>query len=53
MSINEEVFVTIKDFDNYMVSNLGNVKNAKTGRILRQRFDKDGYKLIVLCDKNS
>ena len=48
MSINEEVFLPIIDFDNYMVSNLGNVKNIKTGRILRQKLRKDGYKDICL-----
>ena len=47
VSINEEVFLPIKDFDNYMVSNLGNVKNATTGRILKQRLKK-GYKDICL-----
>ena len=46
MSINEEVFVMIKDFDNYMVSNLGNVKNATTNQIIKQRYDKYGYKRL-------
>ena len=52
VSINEEVFLPIKNFPDYCVSNLGNVKNIKTGRILRQRFDKDGYKEISIYDEN-
>ena len=46
MSINEEVFLPIIDFDNYMVSNLGNVKNATTNQIIKQRYNKYGYKRI-------
>jgi len=38
-----EEYKTIDDFENYEVSNLGNVRNKKTGRILKQRFDKYGY----------
>ena len=43
VSINEEVFLPIKNFDNYMVSNLGNVKNATTNKILKQSANKEGY----------
>ena len=40
----EEVFKTIKGFDNYEISNLGNVKNAKTGKIMKQELSKKaGY----------
>ena len=53
-SVNEEeIYVQIKDFQNYCVSNLGNVKNIKTNTILKQQFDKDGYKLINIYDENS
>jgi len=45
---NEEIYKEIKDFPNYHVSTFGNVKNIKTGRILKQRLRKDGYKDIVL-----
>ena len=45
----EEIYIQIKDFPNYQVSNLGNVKNIKTGRILKQRLKKNGYKDITLC----
>ncbi len=30
----KEAYVTIDDFPNYEVSNYGNVKNKKTGRVL-------------------
>ena len=30
-----EQWVTVKDYENYQVSNLGNVRNCKTGRILK------------------
>ena len=45
----EEEFLPIDGFDNYLVSNFGNVKNSKTNRILKPGNDKDGYKLINLC----
>ena len=48
----EEIYVQIKDFPNYCVSNLGNIKYIKTNTILKQRFDKYGYKRVNLYDKN-
>ena len=48
----EEIYVQIKDFPNYCVSNLGNIKYIKTNTILKQRFDKNGYKRVNLYDKN-
>ena len=38
-----ETFVKIEGFDNYEVSNLGKVRNIKSGRVLKPRLDKDGY----------
>ena len=35
----------------YEVSNLGNIRNSKTGRVLSQRV-RDGYKRINLKDEN-
>jgi len=49
---NEEIYKEIKDFPNYHISNFGNVKNIKTGRILKQRLRHDGYKDITLCVNN-
>ena len=39
----EEIYVPIKDFETYHVSNLGNVKNNKTGKILKQVINGRGY----------
>ena len=38
-----EEYRTIKDFETYEVSNLGNVRNVKTGRIMKTNVNKDGY----------
>jgi hypothetical protein len=44
----EEIYITIQEFPNYQISNLGNVKNVRTKRILSPQTDKDGYKLVCL-----
>ena len=44
-----EVFLPIENYDNYFVSNFGNIKNSKTNRILKPSIHKKGYKLVVLC----
>ena len=44
----EELFKRIDGYDNYFVSNFGNVKNSKTNRILKQKNHPNGYKLINL-----
>ena len=36
-----EEFKQIKNHESYIVSNLGNVINLETGRVLKQRFDRD------------
>jgi hypothetical protein len=41
----EEIWKDISSFPNYQVSNLGNVKNVKTGRILKQTMSKSGTSL--------
>ena len=38
-----ETFIKIDGFEKYEVSNLGKVRNIKSGRILKPRIDKDGY----------
>ena len=43
-----EMFLPIKNYDNYCVSNFGNIKNLKTNRILKSRNHNQGYKLISL-----
>ena len=43
-----EEYKIIKGYENYSVSNFGNVKNNKTDRILKPKIDKDGYKRLQL-----
>lgn len=38
-----EIWKKIADFENYEVSNLGNVRNAKTGRIMKPHKNTVGY----------
>ena len=44
-----EKWKDIKDYENYEVSNLGRVKNKKTGRILKPEKTRDGYMRVSLC----
>jgi len=44
-----EEYRIIKGYENYSVSNFGNVKNNKTDRILSQKINKHGYKGLQLC----
>ena len=53
----KEEWKYIKDYPNYMVSNLGNVKSLnyrRTGKehLLKQTTNNDGYKLVVLHNDN-
>lgn len=45
-----EEYKLIKNFENYSVSNLGNVKNNNTNKILKQH-NSHGYKLVHLNGK--
>jgi hypothetical protein len=47
-----EEYRKIKGFENYEVSNIGNVRNVETGRILKQSTDKKGYKKLGLRKDN-
>ena len=50
MSNMYEIFMPIKDYeDTYAVSNLGRVKNIKTGKILKQWKKDTGYMCIGLA----
>ena len=44
----EELFKRIDGYDNYLVSNFGNVKNSKTNRILKPNPHPEGYKQVNL-----
>jgi hypothetical protein len=46
-----EEFKIIQGYENYSVSNLGNVVNNKTNKILKPGLNKDGYKLVGLNGK--
>ena len=50
--IEVETFVKIEGFDNYEVSNLGKVRNIKSGRILKPFPNRDGYLGHSLCENN-
>jgi len=43
-----EVYRKIDGYENYIISSLGNVKNIKTGRILKQLRNNDGYYVVTL-----
>jgi hypothetical protein len=43
----QEEFKIINGYENYSVSNLGNVRNDKKGKVLKQS-NKDGYKIVAL-----
>jgi hypothetical protein len=38
----------IEEHQNYSVNNLGEIKNNKTGRILKQQTDRGGYNSVLL-----
>jgi len=42
----EEEFKVIKGFENYSISNLGNVANMKTAKIKKPRINTSGYYII-------
>ena len=44
-----ECFLAIDGYDNYFISNFGNVKNSKTNKILKHSNHRQGYKEIHLC----
>ena len=43
-----EEWRTIKGFDNYEVSNKGNVRNIKTNRLLKIAYQPSGYAIVSL-----
>lgn len=50
--INEEVWKDIDNFPNYEVSNLGQIRNKKTNRILKPATTKHGYQIVCLRKDN-
>ena len=47
-----ETFVKIDGFEKYEVSNLGKIRNVKSGRILKPRLTKNGYLEHLLYKNN-
>jgi hypothetical protein len=47
----KEIYKIITEYPNYSISNFGNVKNNKTNKLLKIRFDK-GYNRVRLYNKN-
>ena len=45
-----EVFLSVPGYEGYYeVSNLGNIKSLRSGKLLKQASNKDGYKLVCLA----
>ena len=47
-----ETFVKVEGFENYEVSNLGKVRNIKSGRVLKPFLTKNGYLMHLLYENN-
>lgn len=47
-----EIYKAINGYSNYEISNMGNVKNIKTGRVLKSGLSGTGYIIIRLCKNN-
>lgn len=47
-----EIFKVIEGFPKYEVSNLGNVRNIKTGRVLKCAETHDGYSRVGLYNED-
>ncbi len=46
-----EVFIQIDGYPNYSVSNLGNIKNNKTNKIIKKHLNNYGYHMVTLCGR--
>ena len=45
-----EIYVNIVGFNNYQISNFGNVKNIRTSRVLKPGRGSNGYLIVVLTN---
>lgn len=50
MALDCEMWMKIKGFPNYSVSNYGRVRNDNTGKIRKLRHDKSGYHVCMLSN---
>ncbi len=44
----EEIYKPIPNYDNYEVSNFGNVRKKSTGLILKYSYDRDNIRHVTL-----
>lgn len=47
-----ETWKTIKNYEDYIVSNYGNVYNLRTSKLLKQTMFNNGYKFVTLYNNN-
>lgn len=47
----EEIWADINGFCKYQISNLGNVRNVDSMRILKQQYRENGYKVVSLSNR--
>jgi hypothetical protein len=52
-NIFDEIYLPIKGYPNYSVSNIGNVQNIRSKRILKCAISTRGYKYVDLCNKGN
>ena len=45
----EEIYKKIDDYENYEISNMGNVRNINTGKILKLHETNCGYLRVSVC----
>ena len=50
--IEVETFVKIEGFERYEVSNLGKVRNIKSGKVLKPQLNRNGYLMHLLYENN-
>ena len=50
--IEVETFVKIEGFEKYEVSNLGKVRNIKSGKVLKPQLNRNGYLMHLLYENN-
>lgn len=48
----QEEYVDIFGYENYQISNFGNIRNKKSNKIIKSRMKKSGYFDIALSSKN-
>jgi hypothetical protein len=47
----DETFCAIAGFPNYQISNIGNIMNSKTNRVLKTIYTLTGYEVVNISSK--